>query len=444
MQSYSFVVLVGLIVIPIMSIGQPIKLILHKPTKNLIKFLNNEELVYANTDTSASYKIKASQKNNGNYVIKKYTLDYPNYLFWRYKNGQITYNRYKEIVNLYRIDDKKIYKTRQINSEIKVLVYQNNEGVKSYYFDTNNDNDFTKEKMYSKEDFSKNFFIKISNIETYIENKIVKNSILISITEDNCDTSNLSDFEKKWQVCFRIKPFKYANLNLNNNNIKIICTYDTDYGTEFKKERTKFIFLTSYNKNEYVHYRFYDTIFIGDKKITIDSIDKRGQFLNLILSANKNRIEFGFNEGQKIPNKKLIYIDSTYAELYDYKNKFIFLNFWGTWCNPCHHLYPRIDSLKNLINNSTFKNEVIFISVARENENSLETYETFVKEKFSDWKNILIIERKENDLIDMLNINAYPTVILINPDKKILYRTTGLNNFYIVEKGINKLISSVK
>lgn len=51
-------------------------------------------------------------------------------------------------------------------------------------------------------------------------------------------------------------------------------------------------------------------------------------------SATKDKVEV-LQEGAEAPNFELVDLNGETHRLSDYEGQGVFLNFWGTWCEPC-------------------------------------------------------------------------------------------------------------
>ncbi len=102
-------------------------------------------------------------------------------------------------------------------------------------------------------------------------------------------------------------------------------------------------------------------------------------------------------------------------KLADSKGKVIVLNFWATWCLPCRVLEPLFEQVGRQYEN---KSDVVFLAVnGDEDETRVKPYVEREKMRatvvFSDGLDLL------------LDIKAYPTVIVLDPTGKIVYRGQG-------------------
>ncbi|GEM_PF-4850455 len=115
-------------------------------------------------------------------------------------------------------------------------------------------------------------------------------------------------------------------------------------------------------------------------------------------------------KGSMAPDFKLTALDGKKISLDDFKGKYVFIDFWGTWCAPCKAEIPHIIKLRNEIP----KEDLVILGVAcRDQEDNVKKY---------------IEENGLNYLNAMANINieaeygvsSYPSTFLLNPEGKII------------------------
>ncbi|GAA4338212.1 hypothetical protein GCM10023149_48090 [Mucilaginibacter gynuensis] len=113
------------------------------------------------------------------------------------------------------------------------------------------------------------------------------------------------------------------------------------------------------------------------------------------------------------PNFKLKDIDGKERALSDYKDKWLVLDFWGTWCGPCRAEMPRVNE---------FNNQVVGGELAGVNFMSISCYDTEEKIKSFLTENKYSIPVLVSDNVVQRNykITGYPSKILISPDGGML------------------------
>ncbi|NLY20250.1 MAG: TlpA family protein disulfide reductase [Tissierellia bacterium] len=117
---------------------------------------------------------------------------------------------------------------------------------------------------------------------------------------------------------------------------------------------------------------------------------------------------------QVVPDFELKLLDGTTANLYDYKDKIIFLNFWATWCGPCKYEMPDIQKLSE-----EFGDRVQFLAInAGEDE---ETVKRFMEENEFDFT-VALDEKNETPFM----VQGLPTTIILNSNYEMVTSVVGL------------------
>jgi peroxiredoxin len=99
--------------------------------------------------------------------------------------------------------------------------------------------------------------------------------------------------------------------------------------------------------------------------------------------------------------------------LEDYRGKFLYMDFWGSWCAPCIEELPNLKATYQGLDTS----KIDIIGIARDREQSLRS----AIDKYEiGWKQIL--SDSENKIVENYSINAFPTTLLLDPEGKIVAR----------------------
>ncbi|MCF0040849.1 TlpA family protein disulfide reductase [Dyadobacter fanqingshengii] len=104
--------------------------------------------------------------------------------------------------------------------------------------------------------------------------------------------------------------------------------------------------------------------------------------------------------------------DGSTVSLEDYRGKYLLIDFWATWCQPCVKELPELMSLYRKVN----KDNIEFVGVV--GEDTKEKLTKFLKKNPIDWPQIY--SDSINKLIEIYNIDGYPSTFLIAPDGTIL------------------------
>lgn len=90
--------------------------------------------------------------------------------------------------------------------------------------------------------------------------------------------------------------------------------------------------------------------------------------------------------------------------------KFVFVDFWATWCSPCRKSLPHVDKLAE-----KYKDKVVFFAISDEKETDVRQF--LQKNKFNSLIFGLDIQK---NLFSKLEIKSVPQYILISPENTIL------------------------
>ncbi|WP_077618649.1 thiol-disulfide oxidoreductase ResA [Bacillus sinesaloumensis] len=121
--------------------------------------------------------------------------------------------------------------------------------------------------------------------------------------------------------------------------------------------------------------------------------------------------------GDMAPDFVVTDLDGKEHHLSEYRGeKGVFLNFWGTWCEPCQREFPYIDTYYQEYKDQGV--EVIAINVGEPKfsvNNFIKKYEL----------SFPVVIDKGNQLLNAYGIDPLPTTLLIDEDGKVVKIITG-------------------
>jgi len=299
---------------------------------------------------------------------------------------------------------------KSINSYVNIVFRENKNGEVEYILDTNNNKDFSDEEIRIPLKVSDNFNYSIST----------KNAPFV---EYELSTNN-GILKKKVKV-----------LILLNSNKDLMYGFPQVFETSFLNKKIQvshgFANVTFDEKSEFM-------IENQEEEINLHELIKIDDFIYKNLGVNintktlvleripKNKELFSTNIGFKaIPFKikKLNSKDS--ISISDYRGKFIYIDFWGTWCAPCLMEIPTIEYAYE----KTSRSDIEFLGIA--------VHDTKEKVKSFGITYPQFLESDSKDLREKYNIIQYPTTFLIDRKGKIIAKNIkGENlldtlNYYI-------------
>lgn len=120
--------------------------------------------------------------------------------------------------------------------------------------------------------------------------------------------------------------------------------------------------------------------------------------------------------GDQAPDFVLEDMKGNKVQLSDLKGKGVFLNFWGTWCEPCQKEMPYMEKQYN--HYKSLGVEILAVNVA-ESDISIES---FVKKH---GLTFTVLKDKDRAVTEAYDITPIPTTFLIDKNGKVLRVITG-------------------
>ncbi len=209
-------------------------------------------------------------------------------------------------------------------------------------------------------------------------------------------------------------------------------------------------------KTKQMHYAFmeefeqlYGNAKIAEEKFVLKYVlDNPGQFSNLVAinSLNRNRhrevylmvdsalmANYAGNEnvkkyhsicenifssaiGKEAPNFTLIDIDNKQFSLTDLKGKYILLDFWATYCQPCIQEIPNLKRIHSEFGGDKF--EIVSVCIDRNNPGTFETWKTINQKFETNWTQVY--DGDGLATARSYKIKQFPTMMIVGPEGKII------------------------
>jgi peroxiredoxin len=157
----------------------------------------------------------------------------------------------------------------------------------------------------------------------------------------------------------------------------------------------------------------------GNSYFKITKIAPDGKFITLVKENVTSQTEAA-QTGFKAPGFTAKTISGDEISLNSFKGKYVYLDFWGSWCMPCRYEIPGLKKIYKKYRNRPFT----IIGIANDKKDNLEK---FVKQNDVRWSQIL--QDKDKQIINEYNVQGYPTTFLIDTSGTILkknLRSKGL------------------
>ncbi|MCX8480769.1 MAG: TlpA disulfide reductase family protein, partial [Sediminibacterium sp.] len=122
--------------------------------------------------------------------------------------------------------------------------------------------------------------------------------------------------------------------------------------------------------------------------------------------------------GNYLPNFKLQNNKNTWISLSTFKEKYVLIDLWASWCGPCRMSFPTLNKLYKQFHKKGL--EILSISI---DQKKTDWNTALIKDK-NPWHQVLDTENIAQTLFAM---TAIPYYILLDPSGKIILKELGFN-----------------
>lgn len=255
-----------------------------------------------------------------------------------------------------------------------------------------------------------------------------KNNIKVNYTSfyidpySNAFAKYTSEMDKILELEYLYKQWELGELNDRGKSYKFFVKKSITHPAPYKGAYVQLYFRKTSDKLD--RNDFYE---IGNTLTTEEQISYVFKGVSdfgdtLFLRKLPEQIhQFGYRPGFYSKDAKIKFVEGDSTRIFDIlsNNKYLILDFWGTWCKPCIDKIPDIKKLNEKIASS---DKIKMISIAYDKD--IEKVKDFISLQHLNWANGFELMNNKSlnsdSPIGILNVQAYPSFFLIQPDGKII------------------------
>jgi thiol-disulfide isomerase/thioredoxin len=382
-----------------------------KEVNNFGSFKKSFSMLLKSSSEKAEKESKGIPKDWKEFYVKQIWFDAFQVMYQEFNQKKINETTFDEEYKYWtkNPNQRKLSKV-SINCYVNIVFRENKNGDIEYILDTNNNKDFSDEEIRNpskvKDNFNYSNSLKNAPFVDYqlsTNNGISKEKVKVLILL-NPNNDLMYGFPQIFETSFLNKKLQVSHGFSN-------VTFDEKVAFMIKGEKKEINLHELIKIDDFIYKNL--GVNINSKTLILERIPK-------------NKKLFSTNIGFKaIPFKikKLNSKDS--ISISDYRGKFIYIDFWGTWCAPCLMEIPTIEYAYE----KTSRSDIEFLGIA--------VHDTKEKVKSFGITYPQFLESDSKDLREKYNIIQYPTTFLIDRKGKIIAKNIkGENlldtlNYYI-------------
>ncbi len=167
-----------------------------------------------------------------------------------------------------------------------------------------------------------------------------------------------------------------------------------------------------------------DSLEVAGKILKLEKVYKNTLFLKDMGAASV----YGGMVGKQFPEELLVKNIKSKKEFNlrkEIEGKYVFIDFWGSWCGPCIQSVPKLVEMYAKIGK---RKDVAVIGLAAEEERDLEKLSGLIKDKKIKWANYWFLRKeylKADNPCQKMTVVAYPTYIILDKSGKVVYRESS-------------------
>lgn len=354
------------------------------------------------------------------------TTDIYQFAYQNYFAGNITPEWYNQLQSSWnwKPDTLALSKT-PVRVEILFAYGKDAGGAEKFVLDTNGNLDLSDDEQFTP--VSSRDYWSVSNrdsmmlahtirapFETFVNGKVVPDDALVFIAKS--DDMYMVNFAR-----YATTSYKGVKLAINSSNFTNLSFKDPMIGFILDDSAAKLDEDDIFSKDEYIEIKGEVLKVVGvDTGKNVLVLERTDAPRSELVSTQIGFVAHPF-EGEEFTTHEPLSLDSL-------RGKYVFLDFWATWCGPCIGEFPNLKELYAKTDRERF--EIVGI-VGHSQPNTLTAA---IEEHGVVWPQIL-----SDDIVRAYGVTGFPTTLLLDPQGVIIAR--NLRGHELTEK-VQELISN--
>ncbi|GAA4419547.1 hypothetical protein GCM10023187_53970 [Nibrella viscosa] len=380
------------------------------------------------------------------YKIGYFVIDKFQYWFDNYKAGERDTKQFLSDIQQYNIDTN-LLSPNKIKSFVSVFSGLKG-GKKVVVVDANNDDDFTNDTVYEFDTLTTEKYYRGDTLdlaplvkvryESFNRGEIISKYTFLRVKPYDLAYSHPTDLDRKLTVYSVPFVHREGVFRIGESNFKVTLLFSPKGHTD--DYRLPYLKIQIAEK-EYEHKeapaQIGETAVVDNHVFTVISCNREGSIVKLIYKGYQENREGGL-VNNRIPTLQGKSFDNsliTIQHILDDK-KYVLLDFWGSWCEPCIRSMPALKMLYTQVDPA----KIQFVGIDYEYNTAGQARAQKQLAKFDiTWPQVaeLSTAQTPSSFLVSLNIKNYPTFTLISPDGKVLVREIG-------EDALPKIVETFK
>ena len=175
----------------------------------------------------------------------------------------------------------------------------------------------------------------------------------------------------------------------------------------------------------------------GEYQLTIEAFDPKSQWYQpsdcyakheskLTIEKRRDQVDLGELElvrearvfvGDAAPDFEIRTVDGEPLKLSDYRGRFVFLDFWATWCGPCKAEMPHLKSL-----HEAFRDRADFTVISLSLDQNPELPRQYARDQGMNWPQGFLGDWSKDTVAKMYGVQGIPATFLVGPDGNVVAR----------------------